>query len=109
MLKKYDILIFSIIVASGLLGLLAINLVFNKGSNATVYLNNEVIEVLPLNKNTKKVYKTKDGYNTVVVKNGYVYVQKANCKNQICVNTKKQNRKRKTITCIPHKFMVEVN
>lgn len=49
------------------------------------------------------------GTNTVVIKDGIVYMESASCKNQICVSTGKISKKGESIVCLPNKVVVEIN
>ena len=48
------------------------------------------------------------GTNTVVIKDGVVYMSEANCKNQVCVNSGKISKKGESIICLPNKVIVEI-
>ena len=48
------------------------------------------------------------GTNTVVIKDGLVYMSDATCKNQVCVNTGKISKKGESIVCLPNKVIVEI-
>lgn len=69
-----------------------------------------------IKENNKTVYKTsllKDGEfsldgNTVKIKNGKVYMEKADCKNQICVNHTPISKQGETIACLPNGVTVTI-
>ena len=48
------------------------------------------------------------GYNIVNIENGVVDVREADCDNQICVNSSTITKPGQTITCIPHRVVVEI-
>lgn len=46
--------------------------------------------------------------NTVCIKNGQVYMKKADCPDQICVHQGKKSKDGESITCLPNRVVVEV-
>ena len=66
--------------------------------------NNEVIYTLPLGED--KTVKLKG--NTIEIKDGTVDVIWADCKNQVCVNHRKIEKKGEIIICLPNKVSVEI-
>ncbi len=46
--------------------------------------------------------------NTIEIKDGEVDVTEASCKNRICVNHKKIEKKGESIVCLPNKVVVEI-
>ena len=107
-MKKADVIFISACVCVAITLLLCFNLLSPVGKTAKIYIDNKLIEELPLNKNTQKTYNTQNGFNTVIIENGSVSVKIADCKNQVCVNKGKIKNKGETIACTPHKFLVEV-
>lgn len=49
-----------------------------------------------------------NGYNTVVIEHGMVYVEEADCDNQICVETAPVKNAGETIVCLPHRFYLSI-
>lgn len=107
MFKKCDaVLIVFLIVLSVLSGVLF----FNSGSvgkTVVVSINNSVYAEYPLYEN-RTVELKNNGYNKLIIKNGTAYVEKADCKDKICVKHKKISKRGETIICLPHKTVIEV-
>ncbi len=81
----------------------------NIGEEVVVEVDGEVMEQLSLNKNTKITIKSaNNGENTLVIQDGYAYVEYSNCKNQICVHSKKINKSGESIVCLPHKVNIYI-
>lgn len=78
------------------------------GGNAVITVDGEVFDSLPLNKDDTRLVETKWGYNKVEVKDGFVSVTEADCRDSICVNHKDISKTGETIVCLPHKMVVEV-
>lgn len=49
-----------------------------------------------------------DGYNELVIKDGAVFMQEANCADRICVRHKAITKNGESIICLPHGVYVEV-
>lgn len=103
-MKKGDIIIISAVLALAV----AIGVFYFSGKNnaTTVEIsrNNKVLYSLPLSEDNEIDINT----NTIIIKNGSVWVENANCKNQICVNHKPINQKGEIIACLPNKVIVEI-
>lgn len=49
------------------------------------------------------------GYNRIVIENGEVFMQEADCPDQYCVEHKAISKTNETIVCLPHKLVVELH
>lgn len=74
-----------------------------------ISINNEVYGTYPLYQDTTITIKNDDDLNIMQIKNGKVSVKKANCSNQICVNTNAISADNpSTIICMPHHLVIEL-
>ncbi len=48
------------------------------------------------------------GSNVIAIKDGFVYMEEADCKNQICVNTGKISAPGQNIVCLPNRIIVTI-
>ncbi len=78
------------------------------GLKVRVSRDNEVIDELSLNEDIQKDYDNNGEINTLVIKNNSADVISANCKNQVCVDSKTISNVGETIVCLPHKLIFEV-
>lgn len=104
---KFLISIFVILVILGV----AITLIVLNGKKANtvvIWLNGEVFETLNLNEDNLVEVRCENDYNIVEIKNGKVRVQSANCMGQDCVLVGYISKTGQTITCLPHKMIVEL-
>lgn len=104
-MKKGDIII---IVLVAIMIIASVCLVFalsGQGNTVTVKQNNKIVYSEKLSKDFTVTLDT----NTVIIKDGTVYVSHATCKNQICVNSGKISKKGESIVCLPNKVIVEIN
>lgn len=71
------------------------------GKNAGTY---------PINRDRTIRIKDKNGKvtNTVVIKNGEVYMKSADCPDQICVHQGHRSKDGESITCLPNRVVVEI-
>ncbi len=49
-----------------------------------------------------------NGYNILVIKDGFAYIKEASCKDHICVNHNKVKYVGETITCLPNKTVIKI-
>jgi len=106
---KNDILLALVLLllAGGLW--LVLRLTARQGGEAVVTLNGEVYAVLPLGEDTVLPVVSADGHsNTVVVEDGQVRMQAADCPDQVCVRQGRISRDGESIVCLPHKLTVTV-
>ena len=68
----------------------------------------KVLYVVPLSDDIVLEVDTGSGSNRVKVADGEVSVTEADCKNQICVNTKAISRPGQTIVCLPHRVVISI-
>lgn len=109
MLKTYKfwIFLFAVILA---VCVGALFLFYRKsGETVLIYHKDELIYEMNLERDETKEFAFDEGVNVVEVKNHEVYVKSADCKNQICVNTKPISTVGSVIVCAPHSFTVKVS
>ena len=104
MLKKADKIVFVSVLLLSLLTALLMFVFKNTGRNVVIKQQNKVICSLSLNKDT--VYKLE--HNTVVIKNGKVFVKSADCPDLICVKHKEISKSGESIVCLPNRVIIEV-
>ena len=102
-----SIVIFIILVVVGLLAYGMLHSA-DTGSYAVITVDGKEYQRLPLNINTEQKIQTNNGYNTICVEGGQVYVKEADCANQVCVKTGEISARGEVIACLPHKLTVTV-
>ena len=79
------------------------------GNVAEIRVNNEVVQKLDLNKDTRITLQGKNNITLViVVDNGSVYVESSECPDKICVNKGRISKEYETIVCLPAKTIIEI-
>ena len=109
-MKKKDV----IIIAAALvlaLGLYGISQIAGGKSATTVVVTVDGKEVLrrPLAVEDTYEIKQDDGsINVITVEGGAVYMKEANCRDGLCMAQGKMKNAAKTIVCLPHKLVVQM-
>lgn len=108
-MKKGDFVIIAVVLAAaGGLYFSGVLSPGEKGGKAVVYVDGEKKEEFSLKKDGEYTVKTEGGYNTFIVESGEVNMIDADCPDKICVNHKPIYHKKESITCLPHKLVVEI-
>ena len=102
-MKKGDFIAIGIVLIAAALIFLSIHLFSSPSVTVKITEDNEVVYEGKLSTDKKITLKN----NTVVIENGEVFMEKSNCKNQICVKHKKIKRSGESIICLPNKVIVE--
>ena len=80
----------------------------NQNSGSFVCVNiNGVTTYYDLNVDNEIVLN--GGSNTLVIKDGYVFMKNANCPDKICIKQGKINKKGETISCLPNKITISIS
>ncbi len=103
-MKKGDFIIIALVAATFVLSVVLLFSFSKQGSRVIIKQNNTILYDQSIDKNI--TFDT--GTNTVVIKDGEVFVKKASCKNQVCVNSGKISKKGERIVCLPNKVIVEI-
>ena len=109
-MKKKDI----IIIAAALvlaLGLYLLSQIAGGETATTVVVTVDGKEVLrrPLAvENTYEIKQEDGSVNVIAVEGGAVYMKEANCRDGLCIAQGKMKNAAKTIVCLPHKLVVQL-
>ena len=79
-----------------------------KGDYVLITLNNSEYARIPLDKDTVLSIDSDKGKNTVVVSDKEVYVESADCPDQICVDHAHIMYEGETIVCLPHRLIIKI-
>ena len=107
MFKKADIILIVFLLILSTLGIILVNRNKDIGSKVEITVNNEKTATYSLYEN-KEIMFQDDGYNKIIINNGTVYVESADCPDKICVNHKKIKNIGETIVCLPHKLVIKI-
>jgi len=110
--KKNDIILAASFVVVAVIFTIFIQVVVKKDGNvAVVSIDGQIYKELSLNVNTELDIDEAagvDGYNILVIQNGYAYMKDADCHDKICVHQGKISKVGETIVCLPHKVVIEI-
>lgn len=102
--------VISLLLILGLLPPLLMLSSCNRGEPtvAVVKVCGDVVARLPLDTDTELLISGKGGTNHLVIRDGKVWIDSADCKNQICVKTGKLDGTGPIdmISCLPHEMVV---
>jgi hypothetical protein len=111
-MKKREMIIIGIILLAAVGALLFMRLSGTKSNQLYVKItvDGALYDTIPLTDDldTEFTISTDLGENHVVIKDGTVDVDWADCPNQVCVNTKSAEYLYDTIVCLPHKLIIEI-
>lgn len=107
-LKNDFILIIAIAVIAVLSFLILRFWVQKEGDKVVITLDGTVYGEYLLRENQTIHIESSTGLNTVVIKDGVVFMQEADCPDQICVKHSSIHRTKESIVCLPHRLVVEV-
>ena len=108
LIKRKDFILFFVLLCVGILILLISVLRKTEGNYIVIQQNGVIIEELSLKENGTYVVEDGTYYNKLVIRDGAVYVEDANCRDLICVRHGSISKVNETITCLPHKLIVYV-
>ena len=86
----------------------ALFLLSEQGRQVQVTVDGTVVATLPLDTDTTRVIEGAGGSNRVVIKDGRVRVEEADCPDGLCVGQGAISRAGQTIVCLPHRLVVTV-
>ena len=109
-MKKGDLIIFGVVAIIAAI-LFVSNYVRNQNDQpikVEVRVNGDLEETFSIEEEIVKVYETEYGLNELTIHEGIVSVSDADCRDQICVDTKHGTSNGDAIVCVPNRFTVEL-
>ena len=107
--KKRDIVLAAVLLILGVTGVLIVKYGLKSGNTADVYIDDKLVQTIDMSVDDEYTFQTDKGSNTVEVRNGAVSMKSADCPDKVCVRMGTKNRNSETITCLPHKLVIEVH
>lgn len=107
--KKRDFILIGVLLVIALAGLAVTRLLQHQsGASVTITVCGEVYGTYPLNQSREIEISDDKGYNKVVIENGSVHMEDADCPDQYCVQHAAIHSSHETIICLPHELVVEI-
>lgn len=79
-----------------------------QGNLVEVTLNGREYGVYSLHEDKELVADSEMGYNKIVIADGEVYIQDADCPDKYCVHQGRIHKNGETLICLPHKLSVKI-
>ena len=108
-IKKRDIVLAAVLLILGITGVLIVKYGLKSGNTADEYIDDKLVQTIDMSVDDEYTFQTDKGSNTVEVRNGAVSMKSADCPDKVCVRMGTKNRNGETITCLPHKLVIEVH
>lgn len=108
-MKKKDMILgaAALLLAAGML--LVIKIQGNaRGDRVIVTVDGEVYGTYDLNKSQEILINLKNGYNKIVIEDGQVHMEEADCPDGYCKRQGYISGVNDTVICLPHKLVVEI-
>ncbi len=107
---RYDFMIIFLLLVFAGAGWLIINYLYNaKGESVEVIVGGKTIESFPLNENFEYTIETGEFVNVLKIEEGQVWIEDANCPDELCVKQGKISKDGQSIICLPHKTVIRIN
>jgi hypothetical protein len=104
-----DKILVILILALGIISLIALHHVRQPGDSVTIEVNGRIIHQLDLNTSQEVAVSGSIGKTIVKIEPGTARVIYSDCLEKICVKTGKIHRAGEIIVCVPNKVVVKIN
>ena len=108
MIRKADIILAVILIVAGLAVTYAFSTSGSTGEMVCITVSGEEYASYSLSENRTVTVKTDDHINKITIKDGNVQMSFSTCKSQDCVKQGTIKDSSKSIICLPHKIVVEI-
>lgn len=108
-IKKRDIVLALVLLTMGAAGVLIVKYGFGQGNTAYIYIDDKLAQTVDLSVDDVYTFRSDMGSNTIEVRDGAVSMKSADCPDKVCVRMGAKDKNGETITCLPHKLVIEVH
>ena len=107
--RKLDLIIIACMIAVGLLVLAVVWFTQKAGEMVTVEVSGEPVASFPLSEELTYVINGKNGgTNTLIIRNGYAWIEEASCPDGLCRNMGKIRNSSQSIVCLPNQVVIRI-
>ncbi len=106
-LNKKLIIVFVILFVFFLLLAVAVYYVKPQESVVSISVDGDVVREADLSHNESFLIETEYGINSVLIEDGNIHIEDADCPDKLCVRHGTLNGKYDSIVCLPHKLVIE--
>lgn len=108
--KKKDLILIGVLLVIALAGLVIVHFMQNQsGALVTITIGGDTYGTYSLNQPQTIEVADADGYNKIIIEDGFVHMEEADCPDQYCVKHTPIHYNRETIICLPHELVVEIS
>jgi len=107
--KKADIILLAILLAIGAGTLVFAGSGGSEGTKAVVRVDGEIISEISLSADYSETIDTRYGTNTLVVKDGAIRMESADCSGKDCMQFAPISKGGQVIICLPHHMSVTID
>lgn len=108
-INRRDVILCIVLLLAGAMCFCLFRILASQGNTAEVYIDDRLVDTLDLGRDGEYEYDTEYGHNTVVVEGGAVRMEEADCPDRVCVAMGAKDRSGETITCLPHRLVIEIH
>ncbi|MFV0362060.1 MAG: NusG domain II-containing protein [Suipraeoptans sp.] len=106
--KKIEFLIIGIILSMGIAFMIYANVNSEESTSVIITVNQIFYGKYNLNENQTISIQNQEVSNTLIIENGQIYMEHANCPDGYCITQGKKSRSNESIICLPNEVVVEV-
>ena len=104
-----DLVIIACMIAIGLFAMTIVLFVQKDGEMVTVEVSGREVASFPLSEDVTYVIDGKNGgTNTLMIKDGYAWVEDASCPDGLCRNMGKIHNSSQSIICLPNEVVIRI-
>lgn len=109
-LRRNDLILILVSLIVAVFLLFVMNITKIEGGYATVVINGIETQSYPLSENIRVSLSNDEtnGYNVLVIEDGYASIIEANCPDKLCVRQRKIKYNGQTLVCLPNKTTVKI-
>lgn len=107
-MKKNDIILVTVVGIIAVIMTIIFLVTKETGNRVIITVDSKKYKEVYLKDNDEFLIETDEGYNKVIIKDGKVWVEEADCENHLCISQGKISNSNETIVCLPHKLIITV-
>lgn len=106
--RRNGIILISSVVFLVIIAFTVLSLCSRRGNAAVVTVNGKEVQRIELSIDKEYVFDYNGAQNTVIVKNGEIYMSVANCPDKLCILQGRISKTGQSIICLPHRFAIHI-
>ena len=107
--RRHDILFIAVLLCLTAAAAFGMFLTRTEGDSVSVFIDGQLYAQYPLSEDTSVEILSENGFNRLVIRDGYAYVEEASCPDGICSSHRPICHDGESIICLPNKVVIEVH